>query len=46
MGQVATAKVLTVGAGGIGCELIKTLTMSGFKDIEVVSRPLVAPGFS
>lgn len=29
-----------VGAGGIGCELLKTLVMSGYKDIELVSRLL------
>ena len=34
--QVADAKVLVVGAGGIGCELLKTLVMAGFRDIHVV----------
>lgn len=32
------AKVLAVGAGGIGCELLKVLVQSAFKQIEVVRR--------
>ena len=34
--QVARAKVLAVGAGGIGCELLKTLVLSGFRDVHTV----------
>jgi shikimate 5-dehydrogenase len=34
--QIKTAKVLCVGAGGIGCELLKTLVLTGFQSIEVV----------
>jgi ubiquitin-like 1-activating enzyme E1 B len=34
---IEAAKVLVVGAGGIGCELLKNLVLSGFKDIEIVS---------
>ncbi len=35
--RLKTAKVLVVGAGGIGCELLKNLVLIGFKYIEVVS---------
>ena len=33
---VQKAKVLVVGAGGIGCELLKNLVLTGFTDIEVI----------
>lgn len=34
--RVQKAKLLVVGAGGIGCELLKNLVLTGFEDIEVV----------
>jgi len=34
---VKKSKVLGVGAGGIGCEVLKNLVLSGFTDIEIVS---------
>lgn len=33
--KVHSSKILLIGAGGIGCELIKNLVLSGFVDIEV-----------
>lgn len=33
---VSRAKLLVVGAGGIGCELLKNLVLTGFRDIEVI----------
>lgn len=34
--MVRSAKLLVVGAGGIGCELLKNLVLTGFENIEVV----------
>ena len=30
------SRVLMVGAGGIGCELLKNLVLSGFLDVHIV----------
>ena len=34
--RVRTCKALVVGAGGIGCELVKNLVLAGFKIISLV----------
>jgi len=34
--KVENSKILMVGSGGIGCELLKNLVMSGFKNIEII----------
>ena len=34
--KILGANVLVVGAGGIGCELVKVLSMSGFTKLAVI----------
>merc|ERR1719370_2754822 len=34
--KVEAAKLLMVGAGGIGCELLKNIVLTGFKDIVII----------
>ena len=33
---VASSRVLVVGTGGIGCELVKNLVLTGFTNIDMV----------
>jgi ubiquitin-like 1-activating enzyme E1 B len=34
--EIENVKLLMVGAGGIGCELLKNLVLTGFKNIEII----------
>ena len=38
--NVSDSKVLMVGAGGIGCELLKNLVLSGVKMLNSISESL------
>ncbi|KAL0384053.1 UNVERIFIED_CONTAM: SUMO-activating enzyme subunit [Sesamum radiatum] len=41
LSAIKGAKVLMVGAGGIGCELLKTLALSGFKDVHIIDMDTI-----
>jgi tRNA A37 threonylcarbamoyladenosine dehydratase len=36
--RVTKARILVVGAGGIGCEVMKTLSVTGFTQVTIVKK--------
>lgn len=36
LSEILSSKILLVGSGGIGCELLKNLALSGFRNVEII----------
>jgi len=41
LNKISCSKVLVVGAGGIGCEILKTLILTAFSHVEVIDLDII-----